>query len=172
VSLDAVAEGMERSYRKGRKAFRRAYRKQTEKAFHIWRKLVQQHWRHMQLLSRAWPEALSARAGEARELSRLLGEDHDLAILLAFATQAIENGVAEADVTALAAHCHACQRDIRSEAEAHGARLFAEPAGDLKGRVAVYWPAAGQLAARAKAEDAEARAPTRRMRKKVQHAAH
>ena len=83
VSFAALAEGMERCYRKGRRAFRSAYRKPSDEAFHAWRKSVQQHWRHMQLISRAWPEALSARAGEAKELSRLLGEDHDLAVLLA-----------------------------------------------------------------------------------------
>ncbi len=57
----------------------------TDEDFHALRKSVQQHWRHMQLLSRAWPEALSARADEAKALSQLLGEDHDLYVLRSFA---------------------------------------------------------------------------------------
>ena len=67
VSVEALAEGLERCYRKGRRAFREAFRKPSDESFHAWRKSVQRHWRHMQLISRAWPEALSARASEAKD---------------------------------------------------------------------------------------------------------
>ena len=40
----------------------------------------------MQLLSRGWPDVMSGRADEAKEVSRLLGEDHDLHVLVEFAT--------------------------------------------------------------------------------------
>ena len=90
IAFPALAEGLERCYRKGRRGFRDAFRKPSDESFHAWRKSVQRHWRHMQLISRAWPEALSARADEAKELSRLLGEDHDLAVLLAKVTEAAD----------------------------------------------------------------------------------
>jgi CHAD domain-containing protein len=145
VTFGAVAEGMERCYRKGRKAFRTAYRKPADEAFHAWRKAVQQHWRHMQLVSRAWPEALSARAGEAKELSRLLGEDHDLAVLLAHASQAVDVSLRAHDLDALSVQCSSLQAEIRGEAQAHGARLFAEPADDLRSRIEAYWSSARSL---------------------------
>ena len=77
--FDVVGAGLETSYRKARRAFRDAYDEPTDEAFHEWRKGAQPHWRQMTLLSRAWPEYLGARASEARSLSQILGDDHDLA---------------------------------------------------------------------------------------------
>ena len=165
ITFAPIAEGLERCYRKGRKAFRSAYRKPTDEAVHVWRKSVQQHWRHMQLVSRAWPEALSARAAEAKELSRLLGEDHDHAVLLAHIAQAsgsqagAPNLTAE-DIAALTSLCRSCQAEIRALAEPHGARLFAEPADDLRERIEAYWSSACSLAQSAPPEEPAAAAKT------------
>ena len=160
VSFAPIAEGLERSYRKGRRAFRGAYRKPSDDAFHVWRKAVQQHWRHMQLVSRGWPEALSARAGEAKELSRLLGEDHDHAVLLAHVAQPCSPGLTSADIAALTSLCRSCQAEIRAQCEPHGARLFAERADDLKERIETYWSTACRLAQSAPAKEQEAAAKT------------
>ena len=145
IELDHILDGLEDAYRRARKAFRQAYRKPSTETFHAWRKRVQAHWRHMALLTRGWPEALSARAGEAKELSRLLGEDHDYAVLSAFAR---EQGAALApeDLAALVARCEACQAELRAAARPRGERLFAEAADDLKERVALYWTSARSLA--------------------------
>jgi hypothetical protein len=113
---------------------------------------VQLHWRHMALLSRGWPEAMSARAGEAKELSRLLGEDHDYSVLLAFVGELGESPVAPAALATLTERCRACQADLRAQARPRGERLFAERADDLKERVALYWTSAGRLAALAPAD--------------------
>ena len=152
VDLEHVADGLEAVYRKARKAFRHAYREPSDEAFHAWRKKVQLHWRHMALLSRGWPEAMSARAGEAKELSRLLGEDHDYSVLLAFAGAPGTACLEPADLATLTDRCRACQADLRAEAKPRGDRLFAERAGDLKERVTLYWASAGQLAALAPAD--------------------
>jgi hypothetical protein len=152
VELEHVADGLEAVYRKARKAFRHAYREPGDEAFHAWRKKVQLHWRHMALLSRGWPEAMSARAGEAKELSRLLGEDHDYSVLLAFVGKLDEARIGPADLATLTERCRACQADLRAQAMPRGERLFAERADDLKERVTLYWTSAGRLAALAPAE--------------------
>jgi hypothetical protein len=108
---------------------------------------VQAHWRHMQLLSRGWPQALSARAGEAKELSQLLGEDHDYAILLAFADGRAGSALEPADLAALAAFCGKCQAELRERARPHAMRLFAESGKDLRARLKLYWSSAQRLAA-------------------------
>ena len=46
------------------------------------RKAVQWHWRQMSLLGRAWPDEFAVRVTAARELSQMLGDDHDLAMLI------------------------------------------------------------------------------------------
>jgi CHAD domain-containing protein len=147
IELDHLVDGLGRTYRKARKAFRQAYREPGDESFHAWRKRVQLHWRHMALLSRGWPEALSARASEAKELSRLLGEDHDHAVLLALARERGSSILEPKDLEALTALCNSCQVELRAAAKPRGERLFAEPAGNLEERVALYWMSAQSLAA-------------------------
>jgi CHAD domain-containing protein len=161
VELDHALEGLGYAYRKARKAFRHAYADPSDEAFHALRKRVQLHWRHMALLSRGWPEALSARASEAKELSRLLGEDHDYSILLELAKQPDAGALEAGDLAALRAVCTACQTELRAAAKPRGERLLAEPADNLEARVASYWNSAQCLAALAPTEDRAAakRAP-------------
>ena len=162
-SIEALSRGLERCYRKGRRGFREAFRKPSDKSFHAWRKSAQRHWRHMQLIQRAWPEALSARAGEAKELSRLLGEDHDLAVLLAAVTQGSDGALTRDDIAAVTSLCRSCQAEIRAQAEPRGTRLFAEPADELRRRIEAYWSSACRLAECSPPE--ERRSPSARPRR-------
>ena len=161
IELEHVVDGLEATYRKVRKAFRRAYKEPSDETFHAWRKKVQQHWRHMSLLSHGWPEAMSARASEAKELSRLLGEDHDYSVLLAFAGEPGSSRLEPSDLEALAERCRTCQADLRALAKPRGERLFAEQPDDLKERVTLYWTSAGRLAALAPAKEPAAKAKAR-----------
>ncbi len=57
--FEIVGPGLEASYRKARRNFRKAYAEQSDEVFHEWRKGTQQHWRHMVLLSRSWTGCLN-----------------------------------------------------------------------------------------------------------------
>src|SRR4029079_11449710 len=120
-----VTPGLERSYRRARRAFSAAYRNPSDEAFHEWRKGAQAHWRQMTLLSRAWPDYLGARAAEARNLSQLLGDDHDLEVLVAFVPS--EPGAAMRGEQAALIERAARQRqgELRLTARPYGERLFA-----------------------------------------------
>jgi CHAD domain-containing protein len=142
VALEHLAQGLKRSYRRARRAFHDAYENPSDEAFHEWRKSVQQHWRHMQLLSRAWPEVIGGRASEAKELSRLLGEDHDLHVLRAFIAAQGEATLSAEELNTLDAGCQSRQDELRAQAKPRGARLFAEPANGLTRRIICYWRAA------------------------------
>jgi CHAD domain-containing protein len=167
IGFDHVAEGLERSYRRARRAFQDAYEHPADEAFHEWRKAVQQHWRHMQLLSRVWPDVMGGRAAEAKELSRLLGEDHDVFVLLAFAASRGSKALSAEDLAALAASGQSLQADLRQQARPRGKRLFAEKAGELSERVAHYWSAARDLreVAAAREEKSPGRPAPKPMRK-------
>ena len=147
IGFEHLAAGVERSYRKARRTFRQAYENSTDEAFHEWRKTVQQHWRHMQLISRAWPDVLSGRAGEAKELSRLLGDDHDIHVLFTLAAERGKSVLSAEEIDALTAMCRSVQGELRQQAKPRGARLFAEPAGNLRERMVLYWSAARDLSA-------------------------
>ncbi len=145
IRLEHVGEGLERTYRRARRVFRDCYHHPSDEAYHEWRKSVQQHWRHMQILSRAWPDVLGGRAREAQELSRLLGEDHDLAMLAAFVTGRPDAEVPSDDREELIRRCRSWQSELRELARPRGRRLFAEPAADFASRLLTYWSEAESL---------------------------
>jgi CHAD domain-containing protein len=147
IDREHVFQGLEVVYRKARRLHRQCHEAEaTDEDFHALRKSVQQHWRHMQLLSRAWPEALSARADEAKALSQLLGEDHDLHVIRSFAT-AHADALPEEGLDALARATLGAQSALRQRARLHGDRLFAERARELVARLRTYWTVAHGLSA-------------------------
>jgi hypothetical protein len=76
-----LEQGLVHNCRKAQARRDVAYAERSDEAFHNWRKRVQTHWRHMALLSRAWPALFEAEIDAARRLSQMLGDDHDLALL-------------------------------------------------------------------------------------------
>jgi CHAD domain-containing protein len=133
--------GLTKTYRRGRKAFLKAYRKPGGARFHDWRKRVKYHWYHLRLLRDVWPEIMKARAKETKKLSDLLGDDHDLTVMRAMVTderiafreddlQAVMLGMIEHD-----------QADLRTKAHRLGDRLFAEKPKHLNARIDAYWSA-------------------------------
>lgn len=158
IDIAHVFDGMAKSYKKARRARRTCQRQPSDDNFHNWRKSVQQHWRHMQLLSRGWPEEFGARAAEAKEMSQLLGEDHDLSVLATFA-RAHGQDLPDAAVAALETQCCNSQQELRKLADLRGGRLFAETSQALRDRLAGYWEAACELS-HAAAEVPTQAAPT------------
>jgi hypothetical protein len=143
--FEIVGPGLEASYRKARRAFHAAYVELTDEAFHEWRKGTQQHWRHMILLSRAWPGCLDARVSEARRLSQVLGDDHDLALLMAFVRSEPAARIGAERASLIEKLARQRQQELRSIAQPTGLRLFAEGAKALHRRIAAYWEAAVAL---------------------------
>lgn len=138
---DAAWTGMQRVYAKGRKAMWRACKAPDGETLHEWRKAVQQHWRHMSLVSRSWPEALEARAALARGVSQLLGDDHDLTVLVE-RVQALDDGRSGATVVRLA---RAEQERLRARVHLLGERLYAARPSEMHERIALYWRTAVAL---------------------------
>ena len=145
VGFDVVGQGLENSYRRARKALHRAYADPSDEAFHEWRKGTQRHWRQMALLLRAWPACLEARVSEARELSQLLGDDHDLAVLVAFLHSDAAAGISEEVVAVVETAARTQQGQLRLKAKPRGERLFAARPRRLRHEIAGYWDASLRL---------------------------
>jgi CHAD domain-containing protein len=135
--FQALEGGLEKSYRRARKAIKIAYIEPTNENFHSLRKAVQWHWRQMNLLSRAWPEEFAVRAAAAHELSQIIGDDHDLAVLI----EAVENGegISAESKPAILAVCKQRQDALRQAAEPRARRLFAEAPKAFVKRLSAYW---------------------------------
>jgi len=161
--FDIVGRGLERSYRRARRAFAEAYRCPGDEAFHEWRKGAQAHWRQMLLLSRAWPDYLGARAAEARTLSQILGDDHDLALLVTFARSQADAVSEPAEQVEAAARGR--QAELRQMARPRGERLFAASPKRLRRSVGIFWQSAEALKdAEPEGVEAETSGPARRVR--------
>lgn len=144
-AFSTVERGLEMSYRSGRKAFARAYAAGTDEAFHEWRKTVQQHWRHMALVLRAWPEVFTARVTVARALSQILGDDHDLAVLVTYVRALPAERLSVMHAGEIERQARARQEELRKAAEPRGRILFAEGARGLARRVGLLWSAAEEI---------------------------
>jgi CHAD domain-containing protein len=71
---------LRRTYRRARNGARQPG---TDAAgFHAWRKAVKYHRHHVLLLSKAWPDWFAARARRLDELGEVLGQEHDLSVML------------------------------------------------------------------------------------------
>jgi CHAD domain-containing protein len=133
----ALEGGLEKSYGQARKAMKNAYSEPSDESFHTLRKAVQWHWRQMSLLARAWPDEFAVRVAAARELSQMLGDDHDLAMLVAAAATADDISYEHKD--AIIAICQRRQQALRDATEFRAARLFAETAKAFTKRMEAYW---------------------------------
>ncbi|HEU4476197.1 MAG TPA: CHAD domain-containing protein [Methyloceanibacter sp.] len=148
----SLAKGLRCCYRATRESFHHAFAAAREEDLHEWRKGVQHHWRQMQLLAPCWPSELSARAEAARSLSQLLGDDHDISLLIRLvATPTMMFGTPE-DTAAFLKRCRRRHKALRKEARKQGERLFAERARPFAERIETYWQIAAGDAAIAKSE--------------------
>ena len=149
--FEAIGPGLEVSYRRGRRTFRAAYAEGSDESFHEWRKSVQLHWRHMALLSNAWPDYFAVRVNEARALSQILGDDHDLALLKAFVKAKPNARISSAEANIIGKLARQRQKQLRTMAQPIGVRLYAEGAKGLHRRMSQYWLSAVTLKKQPKA---------------------
>jgi CHAD domain-containing protein len=131
VAGDVLVAGIRRSYTRGRDAFELADRDPTAEHLHEWRKRVKDLWYQERLLQEAWPGMLEAEAAEAKTLSQLLGDDHDLAVL----AERLEEDGDPQDLRELAERRRA---ELLEGARALGRRIYAEKPKAFARRMAGY----------------------------------
>jgi CHAD domain-containing protein len=139
--FEAVHDGLRRIYRQGRRDWRAAHANPTPEAFHEWRKRVKDLWYHCLILEEAWEPVMTALADEAHELADRLGDDHDLAVLLAWA---LEHATALDGMERVRAFEEVVQRrreQLQAEAFVLGERLYADTPGVFVERIERWWRA-------------------------------
>jgi CHAD domain-containing protein len=136
---DAVAGGLEKTYRRARDRMAEAYADPTFERFHEWRKRVKYHHYHTRLLRQVWVDPMKARRGELKQLSDVVGDENDLA---EFGMAMHDEELFDADererldrlIQGRRAACHRAARPL-------GERLFAEDPDRLVERIGAYWTA-------------------------------
>ncbi len=130
---DALVAGAARAYRRGHAALAAAADDPAVERLHDLRKRVKDLWYHARLLEEAWPRVLKTQGKAAHELSDLLGDDHDLAVL----AERIRGGtfVDDAAILDLVARRRAT---LQNEALRLARRLYAEPPKAYQRRLEAY----------------------------------
>jgi CHAD domain-containing protein len=135
-SFAALEEGLERTYRRGRRDFKAARSAPSVEALHEWRKRVKELWYHHTLLRPIWPPVMQAVGDEAHELADRLGDDHDLAMLAAWVREH-----ADADAEFFEA-VDRRRGELQADAMTLGARLYADKPSGYVRRLRRIWKAA------------------------------
>ena len=92
------------------------------------------------LLEAAWPPVMSTLADEAHELSDRLGDDHDLAVLLAWAHEHARPDGRD-PIRAGRRDVESRREELQADAFAYGARLYADKPGVFVERLERWWTA-------------------------------
>jgi CHAD domain-containing protein len=135
--FDALAGGLRRIYRRGRRAWQSVEEEPNTEILHEWRKREKDLWYHLTLLRESWPPVLKVTADEAHELSDRLGDDHDHAVLEEWVHDRFDDETLAGFDQAVAARRDVLQR----EALDLGRRLYAERPGAFVRRLRGYWEA-------------------------------
>lgn len=135
-SWGLIEAGLDRTYRDGREALRKASHRRDAGSVHEFRKRAKDLWYELRLLAGSWPGLLDESAAQAHELSELIGDHHDLAVLGEDLGRRV-GLVAERD--AIRALIERRQDELLDQALVLGERLYAEKPKHFRRRMRAYW---------------------------------
>jgi CHAD domain-containing protein len=136
-----VEGGLTRGYRRGRKRFQATRAEPSAENVHEWRKRVKDLWYHLRLLRESWPSLLTETADQAHDLSDLLGDHHDLAVLAQDASDHRKSFERRKDLDSLRKLIGRRQQELLESALDLGERLYAEKPKRFSARLGSYWAA-------------------------------
>lgn len=132
--------GLHRVYERGYQDFFQVCEQPTSENLHEWRKRVKYLWYHLRILSPVWPKPLKALKQQTKKLADLLGDDHDLAVLRTFITNAPEAFAEDSDqLGVLLALIQQRQLELQTQAQFLGQRIYAEKPKVFVKRMGNYW---------------------------------
>jgi CHAD domain-containing protein len=133
-----IGPGLKRSYRRGRNRFRDVRAEASDEGVHEWRKRVKDLWYQLRLVRNAKKSVLGEAADEAHELSDLLGDHHDLAVLRDDAVERRQL-FADGDLEPLLASISERQDELAANAISLGEGLYARKPKAFERRLRSYW---------------------------------
>ncbi|HEY3730980.1 MAG TPA: CHAD domain-containing protein [Steroidobacteraceae bacterium] len=122
-----------RIYRTGRRAARHAKRRPDSLTLHEWRKQIQYLRHALQILEPLQPKVPAKAAHRARQVADFLGEDHDLALLRAAASDFARQR--QLSATTLLAAIDRRRKHLQARAIPIGQQLFLRRARKMEARV-------------------------------------
>lgn len=139
--FDLFRGGLSRVYRRGKRGLRKCLANPTVENLHDWRKRCKYMRFHLKLLSDAWPEMMVQTEDLFHDLTNLLGDDHDFAVLRETLASEDGQGLTSEQLQALNDAIESKQTVMIAQCWPLGRRLFAESTEDFVRRMEVYWRA-------------------------------
>jgi len=133
-----VKLGADRSYKRGRKQFKKSWEDRSEERFHEWRKRIKDLWYHCRLLHDIWPDLMNVYIENAKRTSDLLGDDHDLSLfrnLLEKEDDLLNNDNSNLMIKIIDSQ----QSRLRGQATTLGCFIYVEKPRQYTNRLQKYW---------------------------------
>ena len=140
-SWRVIAAGLEKGYRRSRRAMGRAHLDPSGETFHAWRRALKAHRHQVRVLEPWWPRVLDAQLEELGELDTRLGQEHDLTVLEETVLRERACFPDEHHCSRLLAELEERRERLRDQMLAPGARLFAEKPSAFRRRMHRYFDA-------------------------------
>jgi len=135
--FQAIASGLEESYRRARDGMILAWSKPKASHFHSWRRYVKDHWFHVRLLEDNCGNHLLAYQRRIEALDGVLGEYHNLVILRE--VLASDGYTSHRETARCLGVVSRYQRLLRRHAESLGIRIYGEKPHHYVRRVERLW---------------------------------
>jgi CHAD domain-containing protein len=142
--FSSIGPGIDRVYRRGRRAMRAAVEAPSAGTFHAWRKRVKYLRYQMESLHLIWPDVVGGTAAALAELAESLGEEHDLAEfagLIATHTSLLPDDQGRRRLLVGIARR---RLDLQRHALRLGTRLYQERPRSYVARLGAYWESGRQ----------------------------
>jgi CHAD domain-containing protein len=139
--FQAIAPGLEATFRAGRKALSRAQKHPRAENYHEWRKRVKDHWYHIRLIEDLWTDVMLGYEKSLKELETWLGDDHNLVVLRETVEATPEFYGMSKEVAALFDLMESYQKELRGNALSLGQRIYEEKPKQFVERMKQLWEA-------------------------------
>ena len=138
LTCKTIRRAVQRSYKRGRQALRRARKKATAENFHSFRKEAKRLWYQLRILRPLHPTILKELSDELKGIGQHLGHAHDLSFL-AERLRTTGGPRRKRRGRALGGLIDARQRELQRTAAVLGERFYAQRARDFGDRLAEYF---------------------------------
>jgi CHAD domain-containing protein len=136
--FELIAGGLKRSYGRGRKRFADTRDDPSAENVHEWRKRMKDLWYHLRIVQDARPDKLKKVRDRAHDLSDLLGDHHDLAVLREDA-EGRAGLLRRETLDSLDELIEQRQAELLDDALSPGDELYAEKPKKFVSRIEGYW---------------------------------
>lgn len=137
-----LVPGLRRTYRDGRRAMEVALDDPSDDHLHEWRKRSKDLRYHLELLTPLNAPRVKALADDATDLTDMLGQDHDLAVLHALLTTTYHNTLPPDAHAAVESILLKRRRALQRKAKKLGRSLYDDKPKAFARRIKSYWKAA------------------------------